>query len=588
MLSAIERLGSGRAGLVRLAALTIVLLGSVAFQGFQVDDYWQRNFLLGNARWPTVVGPWWKMFSFFSGDPVKMAVYRDQGIVAWWADDHARLSLLRPLSCLTHLVDYTLFPGAPGLMHLHSLAWYVALVVVAALVYRRLLPPAVSALAALMYAVDHNHGGVAAWISNRNALVSALFGLAALIFHDRAAKGEARARWLSAGCLALGLLGGEGALGVAGYLVAYALVLDPRPLRERARDLLPHGAVLAAWAAVYRLGGFGSVGSGMYLDPGRAPLRVLAHVPEYLSLLVAAEWGSVGPETELMLPAAGRTALLVLALVAVGLALVAIAPRLRARPSTRFLLLGAVLALLPCCATMPATRLLLLPSFGFMGVAAEAVAELAAEGISRARGVARWAAMWFATWVGIGHVVLAPLILVVMAWQMVVFQSILAGFAGSFAPGDAALSSQRLVVVNAPEPAFAAYTMILRDTDGRSVPRAMLALTSGIRGSEVRQVSEDAVEVRAPGGFYQWGPDLLVRDPEVPLPVGAQMRLSDVTIEVVHTTEAGVPDVARFSFDGGVGAAQYRWVQWVDGKYVPFELPGVGAAVSMAARAPGS
>ena len=590
LLATIERLGTGRAGLLRLAALVTVLLGSVAFQGFQVDDYWQRNYLLVSPRWPRVTGPWWTLFSFFDGDPARMASYREDGAVAWWADDHARLSFFRPLSCLTHLVDYRLWPTTPGLMHLHSLAWYLALVLVAALLYRRLLPPSLSALAALLYAVDHNHGGVAGWIANRNALVSAVFGLLALLFHDRASRGEARARWLAAGCLGLGLLGGEGALGAVGYLAAHALVLDARPWRERARDLAPHALVLAPWVALYRLGGYGATGSGMYLDPGRSPLRVLRNVPEYAALLVASEWGSVGPEAEILMPPAGRAALLVVAVLTVIVGLVALAPLLRARPSTRFLLLGAILSLLPGCATMPATRLLLLPGLGLMGVVAEALAELVAQTSASAppRGLSRLSSLWFAIWVGCGHLVLSPLLIGPTAWQMVVFQDVITRLAGSFPPDDAALSSQRLVVVNTPDATFAGYFQILRDADRRSVARGMLALTNGTRPSELRRVSDTVVEVRAPGGFYQWATDFLVRDPEVPMPVGTEVRLSDVTIEVVHTTDAGVPDVARLTFAASVDDPRFRWAQWANGKYVAFTVPAVGNSVTVAARSPGS
>lgn len=588
LLATLARLGSGRAGLVRLAALVAVLLGSVVFQGLQVDDYWQRNYFLGNPRWPTASGPWWGLFSFFDGVPAHMAGYREDGLVAWWADEHTRISFFRPLSCLTHLLDYRLWPDAPGLMHLHSLAWYLALVVVAAVLYRRLLPPSVSALAALLYAVDHTHGGVVGWISNRNALVSAVFGLSAVIFHDRASRGEARARWLAAGCLGLALLGSEGALGALGYLAAHALVLDGRPWRQRARDLAPHALALAPWLVVYRLGRFGASGSGMYVDPGRAPLRVLRHVPEYLSLLVASDWGSIGPEAELLMPPAGRVALLVVAVLAVLAALITLAPLLRSRPSTRFLLLGALLSILPGCATIPATRLLLLPSLGLMGVVAEALVYLVAEGTAPARGLARVAWVWFGLWVGVGHLLLSPLVVGPTAWQMVLFQGALDRLAESWAPDDAGLPSQRIVAVNVPEPAFAGYTLILRATRGATVPRGFLGLVNGVRRSELTRVGDAVVEVRAPGGFMQWATDYLVRDPSTPIPVGTRFQLSDVTVEVTHATEGGVPDVARFTFEGGADDARYRWVQWAGGKYVPFSLPAVGETVAIAARAPGS
>ena len=66
-LATLERLGRGRAGLLRLFALVVVLLGSVVFQGLQVDDYWHRGFFRGDALWAHGEQPFWKMFSFFEG-----------------------------------------------------------------------------------------------------------------------------------------------------------------------------------------------------------------------------------------------------------------------------------------------------------------------------------------------------------------------------------------------------------------------------------------------------------------------------------------------------------------------------------------
>ncbi|APR78438.1 Hypothetical protein A7982_03785 [Minicystis rosea] len=587
MLAAVERFGSGPRGLLRLVVLVLVLLGSVCFQGLQVDDLWHRGLFIKDPFW--AIGPkhWWQLFTFFDGKPELVQHARDLGMVPWWADDHVRLAFLRPLSCLTHVLDYALWPGLPGVMHLHSLAWYVALVLVAASLYRRVLPPAAAALAALFYAVDHNHGGVAGWIANRNAIVAATFGLAAVVFQDRASRGEARARWLGALCFGLGLLSGESALGAAGYLAAHALTLDRRPLRERLRDLAPHAAVLVTWMAAYRIFHYGASGSGMYLDPGRAPLRVLAHVPEYASLLIASEWGSIAPETEIIMPPAARIGLVAMAFVIVLAGLAVLSRSLRTRASSRFLLLGALLAILPCCATMPATRLLLLPGVGLIGLLAEIVTDFVS-GEHWNRGPIRVAAGYFTYWAGLGHLVLSPLLLGPMAWQMVILQDNLMQFAQSFPPDDTALPRQRVIAVGVPDPAFSGYIPLLRHDRAWTLPRASLGLTNGTRPSEVRRIADDVVEVHAPGGFYQWGTDFLERDPEVPLPVGTRHRLSDVTIEVTHATEKGIPDVARLTFDAAATDARYRWVTWSDRKYVPFPLPAVGSSTTVPAQKPGT
>ncbi len=71
-------------------------------------------------------------------------------------------------------------------MHLHSLLWLGALVVAAALLYRRILGPTwVAGLAALLYAVDDAHAAPAAYIANRNALIATCFGVLCLLCFAR-------------------------------------------------------------------------------------------------------------------------------------------------------------------------------------------------------------------------------------------------------------------------------------------------------------------------------------------------------------------------------------------------------------------
>jgi len=151
-------------------------------------------------------------------------------------------------------------------MHLHSLAWLGAVVVVATLFYRRMFAAAwIAGLAALLFAVDDAHGFPAVWLANRNALIGVFFGLLTLIAHDR----WRRDGWWMGAVLAplaflLGLLSKESAVATGAYLVAYALFLDRgrwAARRERTREqasahqfdncpfhfcLLPPSAVLDA------------------------------------------------------------------------------------------------------------------------------------------------------------------------------------------------------------------------------------------------------------------------------------------------------------------------------------------------------
>ena len=49
--------------------------------------------------------------------------------------------------------------------------------------------------------------------------------------------------------------------------------LRPSSLRQRVLALLPYAIVLLAWGLVYVALGYGSKGSGFYIDPLRSPPR---------------------------------------------------------------------------------------------------------------------------------------------------------------------------------------------------------------------------------------------------------------------------------------------------------------------------
>ncbi len=566
-----------------LAAVVGVLYASVLAQGLQVDDLWHRVLLRGDPRLQTPRSPWWDLFVFFDGNRERLESFRAQGFAAWWTDLHLRVAFFRPLSGLTHALDDALWPDVPALMHAHSVLWYLAVVAVAAGLFRRVMAPRVAALAAVLYAVDHTHAGVVGWVANRNSLVAAAFGLLAVLLYDRGVKGDARASRVAAPMLGLALLGGESGLGAVGYLVAHALCLDERPWRERVRSLAPFGVVLAVWAALYRLGHYGTEGSGMYVDPARNPLRYLAGVPRALMLNVASEWGGLAPETGLVLSQTGRRVIVGVGVVAVALSLLGLARSLRTRPSTRFLLLGGLLALLPSCSTLPATRLLLIPGIGLVGVMAEALTDLV-EGVDAGSLASRVGLRWIGGWAGVAHLVLSPLLVLPLSWSMLLFHNVMVGWAESFPPDDHTLSAQRLVVVNAPDSAFVGYTQLIRAQHGSMLARSLFALASGSHPCSLTRLSDREVLVHAPGGFYQRDTELLTRDLHVPMPAGSRVSVPDIDVVVLRTTPRGVPDLARFTFAGGLDDPRYRWTRWQGKHLVPFALPAVGVRVDIEGR----
>jgi hypothetical protein len=576
-----QRLASDK--LTRYLAVIATLLSLPAlFHGFEVDDRLHRIGVLRQGKLAYLGKSPLDLFTFLDGKPEFAKSLMDVGIATWWTDPHARLSFFRPISSLTIWADHQ-FLKNPFLMHVHSLLWYVGTIAVAVALYRRFIREAwIAGLAGFMFTVDHTHGLPVGWLAQRNTLTSGIFGLLSLYFHDRARRDEGRAREAIFAALFLGLalFCAEAALAIVPYLFAHAWTFD-RPRWVRA--LLPFAPPLLVWLVIYKLGGYGAHGSGLYVDPGDAPLSYLANVLRHGPILVASELGLPGIDFYPFLPLYAKAGMIGFSIVGVGLFLAAIRPLLREDPVIRFFVLGGMLSVLPSCATFPSSRLTFLTSFGILG----ALATIVAAWRDRAswfpqHGFARWRSMPIVLWCGLGHVFLSPAVYVFSLHQMTIFEKIVARLSVGV-PEDPQIESQRMVVVNPPEPAFAAYVMITRTDDGRPSPAKMLAFSSGSRDMAVTRTDASTVIVSSTIGLVHSATDLLTRD-DRPFSVGDHVDLSDVSIEVTRINADGLPMEAKFMFAHPLENEAYRWMQWKNQTLVPLPPLEIGETISFPAQ----
>src|SRR5580698_606577 len=166
-----------------IAGLALVLLLPTIWSGLTIDDFFHRLVVQHKLGVPL---PRLDIFDFVSTNPAQRARFFEAGIYPWWMGPHNQVNYWRPVAALTHFVDYSLWPRAAWLMHVENLAWYGALVLAGAALYRRFIAsPWIASLATAFYAFDHAHSCPAAWVANRGALMSALFGVLAILAHDR-------------------------------------------------------------------------------------------------------------------------------------------------------------------------------------------------------------------------------------------------------------------------------------------------------------------------------------------------------------------------------------------------------------------
>ncbi len=458
-----------------LAALVLAL--PTVWMGFINDDFIHLLILEG---FPSLASPY-DLFRFAGGDPEGLQRMIAKGPYPWWTLPELKLAFWRPLSSALAVLDHSLFGRNPVGYHLHSLAWYLGMVALFGTLLRRFLPGAVASLALFLFAIDGAHFLVAGWIANRNALVAAVPALFGVWMHLEWR--ELRRPWalpLSLVGLTVGLLGGETALGVFAYLLAYEVLGARDGVKERARALAPAALLGLAYLVSYKLSGYGASGSGSYVDPvgepGRYLLAVLGRVPALLCgllLEVPADLWAFSTSTRPMLVGMGLLALGLLAWL-----LRTAWPELTGdeRRHCRWLFLGAALSLLPVAATFPSNRLLLVPSLG--GSVAVAVV-LVSAWRSRARG---WRPRGMAAGAGVlalSHLVLAPLLWPMMTLFIRTFESqtepILQTLEHEL--DRKRLPEQRVVILPLPNPLLGMYAPMRMATRGMPVPLAWWTLS---------------------------------------------------------------------------------------------------------------
>jgi hypothetical protein len=575
------------------------------------DDIWHRAMLRHDRLWvPVDSGPL-SLYTFATGSAEEAARVLESGFAPWWMNVGLRISFFRPISSLTLVLDYTLWPSSPVLMHAHSIAWYLVVVLLAAKIYQRIvgpLSPFAAGIATLFYAIDPTHSLPVGWIANRNALVSAAFSLGALLVHDAGATAATETTkrrqplfaLATAALLALGLGAGEGAIAILFYLAGHAVFLDARPHRSRLLALAPSAVVVIGWIVLYRLGHHGVVGSGVYVEPIHSLGPFLVGLATNVPLLLAAEIGAPSPDPYVFLPPAGQAALVIVAVLAIVWASIVFLRMMKnsdepTRRVAKFFLYASTLSVLPVSTTFPAGRLLFLTGFGFVGllaivVCAASPANEKQEDWKRSRVVRA-----YVKWTWFGHLVLAPFLFVIGLHQMPMLDGFIKRMAVGI-PADGSASQKRLVLVNAPDTAFGYYLIITHLEAGRSPPMRMLMMTGNARDVRITRTGEATFVVHCENGFYRSGTELLFRDPRTPMPVGTKVVLSNVTVTITHALSDGHPDEASFEFrpeSGTAGAAgdkaledEFLFRKWVGKELVPFTLPAIGETIEFAGRVP--
>jgi len=520
---------------------------------------------------------------------------RAYGALPWWTYDGLRVSFWRPISSLTHWLDYRLSAKSAALMHMHNLLWFAAAIFLVATLYRRLMVYSwVAGLAALLYVLDDSSYFPAMWIANRNIFLSLFFGILTLLAHHRwRDRGSVLAAIVAFFCLLGSLLSAEAGVATVAYLFAYAATLDRGRWLRRVFSLAPAVFLIVIWRIAYNALGHGAYGGNFYLDPVREPLRYAWAVITRGPVLLMGQWSCIPADIFNFIPDSDKAQYLPIIMVFVVLVLLVLLPLICRDRLARFWLVGMYLSVVPICATVPMSRNLLFVAIGAFGLIAHFIGGLVTrESWLPSSRLWRGAAWTLCILLLIVHL---PMAAIGRVSTPIMTSFLVKNVKSTMEIGlPEGLEDRDLVVVNAPNPISFNYVPFLRAYEGRSLPRAIRVLAPGFRPLELIRTTESSLILRVQSGnllsceqsdsldfvyFYRYLSD--VRGKRHPLQHGDRIELPRMSAEVIATDSDNAPTEVLFRFSVPLEDDSLKWLQWdwKKDRYVPFRVPRPGERV---------
>ncbi|HKP64664.1 MAG TPA: hypothetical protein VJV78_48340 [Polyangiales bacterium] len=570
------------------------------------------------------------MFNFSDGSEAENRLLIQSGHFPWWTHPRVHLSMWRPLSSALMSFDFAVFGDKARLFHAHSVLWWALLVAAAGAVLWRLLPKPAAAAAILLFAIEEGHGLPVAWPANRSTLVAGTFGFCALALHMSWRTQPTRwRRALGLLCCVLALAAGEYAFTAFAYLFAFEVLRRGATRASVWRGLWPVAAAGGIYLVIRQVLGYGIEGSGYYISPSGTPWVFLGALAWRLPVLVgdltfgvAADWYVLGtpwrdqvlawnffpPDVWYALPSwhAWQITIGCAGLALVG-GLLWTAPRWASRepprsagdrwsaegsrPSgaslpdraatLRWLVLGALLSLVPVAGTMVSSRLTVAASLGFDALLAELL-------------VASTLAVWRPSeWrMRALAAVSCGLILWVHGYRCsersydeanwyAVHTDLERDWIMGADIDDRTIADQQLIVFAAQDVMTCYYFPYVRAFYGRPRPRSVRLLSGSLQAHDLTRVSAQAfdlnvltsdVERMAAGSNY--------RPEDAPFAVGDEVHLDGLHVKVL-AVYGGQPVRTRFTFDAPLEDPRYVFLHPTERGLRRVLLPGVGERIRL-------
>ena len=533
-------------------------------------------------------------FNRSDADIKRMAGY---GMLPWWVTDNLRIGLWRPLTALTHWLDYRLYPDSPALMHLQNIAWYAAILFVLTLNYRRIMGAAWPAgFAALLFLLDGNTFFPVAFVANRGFILALFCGLMCLYEHHEWRVTKKRVPlWLSLVFLTLSVLANEGGVSGFAFILAYALVLEQGTLWTRLRTTFPAVRIIILWRIVYAVCELGPYQVGAYIDPSHEPLSFARElVPRALTML-AGQLPFLSPDLLFAVKPSLRPEITAIyCLLAVAFLLVFV-PWVRSDKIAAFWFVAMLFAVIPASAVVPTTKNLGFVAVCAYGLIGSFVAGLVTQPVNwpQFRGyktVARTACILLL----LAHIPGA------IAGRIVTSCAITYGEKGiNYLCDFGAIpnaETKNVVIVNEPCAYPMAVAPFYRVYHQQALPASMHMLAPGCADLEVSRPDDRTLVIQSRArdlfscgdfGFTHiayafMGFNLAIFGPGVK--IADHYDRGCMTVDVLDRVPSGLPSRVAFHFNAPLDSTNFDWLRfdWPTFSYQPYEPPAIGLTNTLA------
>jgi len=531
---------------------------------------------------------------FFNRSPQDMALMKSYGMLPWWTPDDLRVGLWRPVTAFTHWLDYRLFPDSPALMHAHNIAWFAAIVFLVTIIYRKLMGTSwVAGLAALMFLLDGNTYFPVAFVANRGFMLSLCFGLLCLYEHHQWRTAKSRsALVLSALFLALSLFANEGGASTFAFILAYALVLEPGSLRNRALTVLPSILVIVLWRTIYQLSGFGVFHVGGYIDPASEPLQFAREVIPRAMVLLGGQLTMLAPDFLIAVKPSLHLTIIALYCVPVIAALVVFLPWVRRDKTAAFWFAVMLLAAIPAATVVPLGKNLGFVAVGAYGLIASFVAGLITRRLpeSLTYRILAWAACALLILVHIPGAIAGRVLAVEGTARTFNALGYLSKIGNSLDE-----ENKNVIIINAPCQLSLAYAPFYRAYNHQPLPKTIRTLVPGCTSYDVERTDDKTlvIQSKAPDIFScdNVGPvhaayafravNVLVGAPGCKK--GDRHDLGSLTVEILESDTSDLPSRVAFRFNASLDSPAFHWLRfdWPTLSYQPFKIPAVGQSITL-------